>query len=708
MENLLNLEANSYGYGFVPSEYLHGDEDEFTVRFEQLPNRGYRHLTEDEVAILAHNGNHCPDWNDVLVADPFDASVIINCRFYGLCRIGAMQRSIISFHDLALEEGVYDSVIISSDIGEHCAIHFCRFVSHYIIRPHVILHCVDELQTTNHSKFGEGVIKEGESEKVRVWLDVMNEAGGRSILPFEGINTADAYLWAKYRDRPALISRLKEFTEDRCDLRRGVYGEIGSYSVIKSCKIIKDVKFGPFCYVKGCNKLKNLTISSSEEEPSQLGEGIELVNGIVGKGCNIFYGCKAIKFVMESHSSLKYGARLIHSVLGDNSTISCCEVLNNLIFPFHEQHHNNSFLIAAVVMGQSNMAAGATIGSNHNSRGNDGEIVAGRGFWPALATSVKHDSRFASFTLLSKGSYPKELNVLLPFSLVSDNQKMGRREIMPAYWWMYNMYALQRNNTKFHKRDKRKEKPVAIISDILAPDTVNEILNAISLLEEWTGRNVMPEGKSVEEYRNVGKTLISDRNFKGKVFASGIENSDVPVRIVKPVEGYSSYHDMLLYYSMRTICDYCTAKGITNVSELLTLGNIEPWVNLGGQLVPESKVEKLICDIETGAIFSWDEIHQRYLELASEYEEDNLKLAVGVLLKLVDGEMSVDCWSSCMSKYRELTDYIHKQVVLTRNKDYDNAFRHITFSNVEERDAVLGTKIDSDPFFTPPIPELSL
>ena len=99
------------------------------------------------------------------------------------------------------------------------------------------------------------------------------------------------------------------------------------------------------------NKLKNLTIRSSVVEPTQIGEGCELVNGIIGFGCRVFYGVKAIRFVLGNNSSLKYGARLIHSVLGDNSTISCCEVLNNLVFPAHEQHHNNSFLIATLVMG---------------------------------------------------------------------------------------------------------------------------------------------------------------------------------------------------------------------------------------------------------------------------------------------------------------------------------------------------------------------
>ena len=108
---------------------------------------------------------------------------------------------------------------------------------------------------------------------------------------------------------------------------------------------------------------------------------------------------------MASHSQLKYGARLINSYLGNNSTISCCEVLNSLIFPAHEQHHNNSFLCASLIMGQSNIAAGATIGSNHNSRGADGEIIAGRGFWPGLCVSLKHNSKFASFTILAKGGF---------------------------------------------------------------------------------------------------------------------------------------------------------------------------------------------------------------------------------------------------------------------------------------------------------------
>src|SRR5690606_38554169 len=106
-------------------------------------------------------------------------------------------------------------------------------------------------------------------------------------------------------------------------------------------KMIKDVRIGCSVYIKGANKIKNVTIQSSPEAATQIGEGCELVNGIIGEGCRIFYGVKAVRFIMASHSQLKYGARLINSFLGNNSTISCCEVLNSLIFPGHEQHHNN-------------------------------------------------------------------------------------------------------------------------------------------------------------------------------------------------------------------------------------------------------------------------------------------------------------------------------------------------------------------------------
>ncbi len=71
---------------------------------------------------------------------------------------------------------------------------------------------------------------------------------------------------------------------------------------------------------------------------------------------------------------------------------------------------------------------------------------------------------------------------------------------MPAYWWMYNMYALARNTWKFTTRDKRKTKTQHIEFDSLAPDTVEEIFAALGLLERWTGKAALrAKGRSADK-----------------------------------------------------------------------------------------------------------------------------------------------------------------------------------------------------------------
>ena len=58
---------------------------------------------------------------------------------------------------------------------------------------------------------------------------------------------------------------------------------------------------------------------------------------------------------------------------------------------------------------------------------------------------------------------------------------------MPAYWFMYNMYALARNSWKYNDRDKRIDKTQLIEYEFLAPDSINEIVNSIELMKEMVG-----------------------------------------------------------------------------------------------------------------------------------------------------------------------------------------------------------------------------
>ncbi|MBS3769253.1 MAG: DUF4954 family protein [Bacteroidales bacterium] len=711
MAQISIVPGENMGKNFIPPEYLPKGEDEFYQRNKQVahPEPEWRHLKVDEVERLVKNSNSAENWDNLLVTDEFDTSLIKNTRFFGLVRIGRVRNITLQHHDLRMPAGITNSLIISCDIGDDVAIHNVHYLAHYIIGNQNILFNIEEMHTTDHAKFGNGILKEGEPEDVRIWLDLINEAGGRSILPFDGMITADAYLWAKYVDDQPLQENLKKITQNSFDYRRGYYGTTGKHCVIKNSSILKDVKVGSDCYIKGANKLKNLTINSSEEENTQIGEGVELVNGIIGYGCKIFYGSKAVRFIVGNNSSLKYGARLIHSFLGDNSTISCCEVLNNLIFPTHEQHHNNSFLIASVVMGQSNMAAGATIGSNHNSRANDCELQAGRGFWPGLCTSVKHPSRFASYVLLSKADYPAEMDIPLPFSLLNNNVSKDQLEVMPAFWWMYNMYALARNSSKFQKRDKRKRKVQKIEFDALAPDTAEEIFHARRLLEVWTAkaslkhRNNPPEVKNEDELAKLGQELLSGEGeaIDGlEVLGEQMEKSGRKVLILKPRKAYHAYADMLHYYAVKNLMEYMNSHSkatFSTMSEALTGKRKREWVNLGGQLMQNQDVDQLRSDIGSGKLSTWQDIHNRYEALWNKYPLDKQKHAYATLCALYGTEnLTQDQWKAALDKAAELQQYVSDQVYLTRKKDYDNTFRQSTFRNMDEMTAALGTVDEND------------
>ena len=418
-------------------------------------------------------------------------------------------------------------------------------------------------------------------------------------------------------------------------------------------------RVGDNCVIKNTKTLHNVSVRSKADDPSRIEGCIVLSDGVVGYGCTIEHGVIAVRFLLGEHVHLEFGLRLNDTVVGDNSTLARCEVGNSIIFPAHEQHHNNSFLIAGLIMGQSNIAAGGTIGSNHNSRTADNEIVAGRDFWPGLCCSFKHSSRFASYCLLAKADYPAELDIKLPFALVNNNASKDQLEVMPAYWWMYNMYAMDRNSKKFAKRDKRVVKAQNIEFDNLAPDTAEEILHGMELLRGWMKASA-----------------------DGPVYADGMEKGKRRTVILKAKEGLKAYEDMLVFYAMKNL-ESGQCPEVSGQSE-------KEWLNIGGQLVAKPDMEQLIADVESGAIDSWDAVHSRFNTLWGTYPAQRQAHAYGVLCRLAGVEkLDEGLWQNYRKRFADIQNYIEEQKVESRRKDDVNPYRNMTYWDDEERAAIL-------------------
>lgn len=558
------------------------------------------------------------------MAEGFDASKVFNSRFVGRVTLGECE--------------VSDSALEDCTIGDGCVVGYVRLLKGYTVGNGCELRNIGELSAE------KGYMPQAAP---------MNENGGRTIGLFRGMTTGDAYLWAKYRGNERAMQKLQSLAEKEAADKP--IGYIGEGCRVENCLCIRNVAVEAGCVVENCTSLED---------------------GVMDRGCCVENGVIAQRFMLGENVHLENGLRLIDSVVGDNSTLACCEVVSSMIFPGHEQHHNNSFLIAATVKGQSNVAAGATIGSNHNSRTADGEIVAGRGFWPGLCCSFKHSSKFASYCLLAKGDYPYELNIALPFALVNNNVAKNQLEVMPAYWWMYNMYALKRNAVKYKQRDKRVGKRQYIEFEMFAPDTVEEIIAARKLIKIWTE----------EAYNPALMKVLPPEERQIEIVAQGMENSKRKVVLLKAGKAYKAYGDMLIYYAMRVLSGQQLV--VSGQRSEASWQREKKWHNIGGQLVAECDLKKLFDEMQNFA--KWDEIHERMDELWGGYEEQKRKHAYQVLLDLLlCDEISDEQWKRLTERYEEICKEMEEQAKASRAKDFENEFRKMTFETEEELSAVV-------------------
>ena len=678
---------------------------------------GKRHLNLNEILILQSNSNKNTDpaWQNFYVDDSpdgFDPSLIKSNFFDGYIILGKLKPAKLQYHDLILETGIYRSMLRNVVTGDDCAFKNISYLDNYRFGNRVMLFNIQEMCCTNHAKFGNGILKEGEPESHRVWIGVANENDGRAVLPFESMIPADAYLWSHYREDKEVLEAFKRMVEKDNDGKLNTYGFVDDDSVIKNTGIIKDAKIGKAAYIKGALKLKNFTMLSSEEEPSQIGEGVIMVNGILGYDSHVFYQAVAVRFVIGRNCHVKYGVRLLNSVLGDNSTVSCCEILNNLIFPFHEQHHNSSFLIATTCQGQSNIASGATVGSNHNSRSPDGEIFAKRGFWPGLCSDFKHNSRFASFTLVSKGSYQHELDIPYPFALVAPGLNGGCSvHIIPACWFMYDMFAIARNNSKFKKRDKRKVKIQHIETDPYAPDTMEEIMNAIDRLIGLTAE-ILPKldadkaakAKNPAEMYQAAKDFMHHNEHSNYTLRDDICQKKYGATIFKPVRAYKMYRKIIKYFATRTLLEYFEKEHITSLSldvlkKIRKIPLYTEWENIGGQIIPKEKRLELFSKIKSGEIDSWDKVHAFYDHCQDEYESYKVRYSVYLLEKLYSRPIenfSNYLYNNIIEDVTVITQEMYDASYKSREKDYTDYYRQMVYSSGREMENVLGPMDEND------------
>ena len=604
-------------------------------------------LKDEEVKILEKNGCWAENWEQVRVKRPFDPSLVHGTGFYGNVYIGRLEKGFIQFHGVSHPIGICGCQITSSCIDDYSSLSNST-ISESLIGRNVIIHNCGEISS------------DPDAFKKPVIIGAGNEKAGREAVLFNGITLSEIWLQTHYKSNELLQQFLAQFTEQKLSAATP-YTVIEENCVIENTRAVRSVKLGRRGVISGATRVDECVIASSAAGRTAICDNAVVMQSYIGSGVNIESGAFVQQCFLDAHVTIKQYARVIQSAVGLRSTIACGEVQNCFIAPLHEQHHNSSFLIAAGIGGQSNIASGANLGSNHNSRANDGEMVVGRGFWAGLSTSVKYCSYFAPFTLLAKSSFAYELDIKLPFALVSDNVKENTLDVMPAYWWRHNMYALFRNNWKFQKRLGKGAEGIEY--QFMAPDTAEDIQKALELLKA----------------------------YKKKVPAHDLENSVRKVQILGIDEGIKAYKEMLLWYGVSTVLAWLGRPGVApgkykDIPVDASKGTWG-WTNVCGHLVCDVDIKQMVQDIEKGDFISWDDVEERFECFDLEYPKTRFAHALHILA-LLYGKKQFD--QEMMDKiekdYSKLSDKIKKQIIATRTKDFENKFRKNT---VKEDDSLV-------------------
>jgi hypothetical protein len=193
-----------------------------------------------------------------------------------------------------------------------------------------------------------------------------------------------------------------------------------------------------------------------------------------------------------------------------------------------------------------------------------------------------------------------------------------------------------------------------------------------------------------------------------EVVASGIDRSITPSIVLKVAEGYRAYREMVIFGSVRILLAYLDGQGQklpdfqkeTNVwlaNEPMHLESVSgPFRNMGGQLVSEPQIKRLIHRIEEGQVDSWKAIHDQYATWWEEYPRVKATVALQTLQKLLrTAQLDVVQWEYLIDRFLILCDQNALEVYRSRKKDFEDPFRKMVYRNEEEMDAVLGKPEDN-------------
>ena len=502
------------------------------------------------------------------VADGFTPDRVRHAHFAGTVQIGSQTGTVGAA--VSKCAGLFNAWIANCTIGSDVRIaNIGSHLANYHIGDHVTIENVGRMEANAGATFGNGVK-----------INVLNESGGREIVLFNQLNAQFAYLMCMHRYRSRLIDRLNAIAQAEADAVRSDRGTVGEGACVRGVTTIEDVNIGPHAIIEGANALINGTILSNEASPTTVGTAVQAEHFIVAEGSEVAGGAIVSSSFIGQNCRVGRQFSMTDSLMFAHSTALHGEACSWFGGPYSVTRHKSTLLIA---MATSFFNAGSgTNASNHMYKlGPMHEGKLQRGVKTGSNSTMMWPSRVGPFSIVIGRHISKFDASAFPFSLVRATSD-GRCNLVPGL--MLTKVGTARDELKWQTHEARHSAAFRdhVSADVFNPYTVGCMIRARQVLQSLE-RTIPPTSEAATvDGAEIRRASLQDGI---RFYSAGIEIyllDEVVSRLEKGIA------------DAKSITDSLPASDDTVSSDT--------WVDIGGQLMPQARMDELVALIETGEV----------------------------------------------------------------------------------------------------------
>lgn len=485
-------------------------------------------------------------------------------------------------------------------------------VRNYRIGEQALVEGVAALECRHASSFGNGVA-----------VATINECAGRTVHLYDRLTAQTAYILALYRHRPEAIAAIERMIDHYAQQRLDTIGTVEAQARITGAGAIREVHIGRGAVIDGCSLLENGTICAG----AHIGIDVQARDFIAAEESCIAGGTLLERCFVGECCTLDKHFTAVDSLFFANSHCENGEAVSIFAGPYTVSHHKSSLLIAGL-FSFFNAGSGANQSNHLFKSGAVHQSIHRRGCKFGSGTYIMAPAAEGPFTLvLGRHAHHHDTSAF-PFSYLVEQD--GRSALMPGANLI--SYGTVRDIEKWPARDHRTVRRDRINFEPHNPYLTGCLIEAVNTLNTLAEAN--PD-------------------------ADSYIHKHVTIKSVQLNRGLKLYNKAI----------------VASLGAMLPRGEAGDWDGTGrwddlaGQYVPRREVQRILHQIEQGAISSLDGIDQEFAQLFAHYDHYARSWAEGVLEQLLGHTPSAEEIAEAVAAGEHTREALGKTAQEDRQRD---------------------------------------